>query len=76
MVKSVRILFAIFIAVGYILSFGFCTYLFIYLFFFFFCPLFVRFLLQGFFLSDIFMVKGARILFEVFQAVDHVVKGH
>ena len=72
MVKGVRILFEIFIAVGYILSFGFCTYLFIY----FFCPLFVRFLLQGFFLSDIFMVKGARILFEVFQAVDHVVKGH
>ena len=32
MVKGVRILFEIFIAVGYILSFGFCTYLFIYFF--------------------------------------------
>ena len=31
MVKGVRILFEIFIAAGYVLSFGFCTY-FIYLF--------------------------------------------
>ena len=75
MVKSVRILFEIFIAVGRILSFGLCTYLFIYLFIylfsFCFCPLFVPFLLQGFFLLDLFMLKGVRILFEVFQAVDH-----
>ena len=37
-----------------------------------FCSLFVPFLLQGFFLSDLFMLKGVRILLEVFQAVDHV----